>query len=98
MDKGQWTNGDRLPQPGNRIRIKSWIDAQNRNSFHHSLRDQQTVEWVTVMKRQRCQHCCMLWLDSQDAKAIAEDAPLHEGRVWLIQGVFFQTDLDGNFQ
>jgi hypothetical protein len=97
IDKGQRTNDNRLPQSGHWVCIKRRIIANNWDLLHQCLRDEQPVERITMMKGQRYQRHCVLRLNSQDAKAIVDNTPLYECRIRLIEGVFFQTDLDGNF-
>ena len=76
--------------------IQHGVAADDRNAFDDGLGDPQAVERIFVVKRQRGQRRCVLWLVVQIAETVLVDAFLHEELVGLRQDVFLDADLDGN--
>ena len=85
-----------LPQPSYWVGIKGRIDTQNRDGFRYRLRDQQLVERVTVMKRQRRQHRRMLWLDRQNMEIIGRNLSFNKDVIGLRKCVLAKADFDCN--
>jgi hypothetical protein len=79
------------------VRIKRGINAHERQSFDHCLRDQQAVEGIAVMMGQCRQGCRVAHFNGQDEKTVLPDGAVKEDFIRLMQHVFANADLDGDF-
>src|SRR5436309_889609 len=62
-----------VPKPRHGILFKLVIGSDDRNTFDDRLRDHHTIEWITMMERQRNQLGAVNHLNRQNREAVVSD-------------------------
>ena len=58
------------PNSIDRVFVESFVAANKRHAFHQGLRCDESIEWVTVMKRQLRNQQDMLLIDVEEFEAV----------------------------
>jgi hypothetical protein len=82
-----------LPEALYRVIIKGCVHTHNWNLLSYCLRDDEPIEWITVVEGQCGQYRCMPRLDRQYNEPILPDPPINKGFIRLGQMVLVDADL-----